>query len=474
MSEKRLHSPPEQGSAPLGRRIRALVASGAAPLPRPRTPRLEPVRRSWLGATWQARIAVRAGITLDDFLRSRLARYVAALPVTPTRLPLEISEDGRVSVRAAPPPAPTPGGDEGWIAPLVQADGPVAREEANGLDVRLALLDGEIEAARRRVDELSRRFGADVASGLVSSPPAVEATAEQLGRPAIRSAAPRRALLSFAAATLAAHTWQIALPFLHGSGLDPAELAAELGRRPGEVAAALAFALGVSAALFGLVHAGLGAGVALACDGPEARRRRFLALGAAGAAALAVLLALAVAALPRPDGVAGTGPSLALLLVAVPVGAALALRSARRLEEARAVDEADALAWDRERALSLAARARRLEEIDLAEDEQRTLERQRDGARRRLRELSARAVEAGAIAREAREAEQAALARLAQGLVGALELDRWEFVRQATARDALELVSPRRRKGADPRPTIFDAPAVPPGAERVEPGRLAS
>jgi hypothetical protein len=83
-------------------------------------------------------------------------------------------------------------------------------------------------------------------------------------------------------------------------------------------------------------------------------------------------------------------------------------------------------------------------------------------------------VEAGAIAREAREAEQAALARLAQGLVGALELDRWEFVRQATARDALELVSPRRRKGADPRPTIFDAPAVPPGAERVEPGRLAS
>jgi hypothetical protein len=433
------------------------------------------VRRSWLGATWQARIAVRAGITLDDFLRSRLGRYVAALPVTPTRLPLEISEDGRVSVRAAPPPAPTPGDDEGWIAPLVQADGPVAREEANGLDVRLALLDGEIEASRRRVDELSRRFGADVASGLVSSPPAVEATAEQLGRPTIRSAAPRLALLSFAAATLAAHTWQIALPFLHGSGLDPAELAAELGRRPGEVVAALVFALGVSAALFGLVHAGLGAGIALACDAPDARRRRFLATGAGGAAALAVLLALAVAALPRPDEFAGAGaPSLALLLVAVPVGAALALRSARRFGEARAVDEADALAWDRERALSLAARARRLEEIELAEDEQRNLERQRDGARRRLRELSARAVEAGAIAREAREAEHAALARLAQGLVGALELDRWEFVRQATARDALELVSPRRRKGADPRPTIFDAPAVPPGAERVEPGRLAS
>jgi hypothetical protein len=156
------------------------------------------VRRSWLGATWQARIAVRAGITLDDFLRSRLGRYVAALPVTPTRLPLEISEDGRVSVRAAPPPAPAPGDDEGWIAPLVQADGPVAREEANGLDVRLALLDGEIEASRRRVDELSRRFGADVASGLVSSPPAVAFSSQRC----IRGTAPgpSKSLLSIAMA----------------------------------------------------------------------------------------------------------------------------------------------------------------------------------------------------------------------------------------------------------------------------------
>ena len=100
MSEYRSHAAVGEPQ-PLAQRIRTLVAYDS-PLPRPKRPRVEPVRRSWLGAYWQTRIAVRAGMPLDDFLRSRLARYVSGLPVPSAKLPLEVTVvDGDVVVRDA-------------------------------------------------------------------------------------------------------------------------------------------------------------------------------------------------------------------------------------------------------------------------------------------------------------------------------------------------------------------------------------
>ena len=132
MSEHRSHGAVAE-PPPLAQRIRTLVAYDS-PLPRPKRPRVEPVRRSWLGAYWQTRIAVRAGMPLDDFLRSRLARYVSGLPVPSAKLPLEVTVvEGDVVVRdaAATPPATAPANDpDGWIAPLVTAEGPSVREEA--------------------------------------------------------------------------------------------------------------------------------------------------------------------------------------------------------------------------------------------------------------------------------------------------------------------------------------------------------
>jgi hypothetical protein len=415
-------------------------------------------------------------MTLDDFLRSRLARYVSALPVPSAALPLAVAvDDGQIAVRPTEAPRPTPpaaDGAEGWIAPLVAAEGPAVREEATGLEVRLTTLGTEVEAARRRADEISRRFSADVAAGLVAAPSEVEATAEQLGRPPVRSAAPRTGLVALAAAAAAAETWQIAVPLLAGAGVDPGALEDEIARRPGEVVSVLLFALGVAAALFVLARGGLAAAGALAEGKGDPPHRRWLAATAAGAAALAALVAAAVAALPRVTSGHSTAPhvSLALLLLAVPVGAALLLAASGRSEDGRAAEEAAALAWDRERARALAERARRLEEIEWAEEEQQGLERQREAARRRLRELSARAVAVARLAAEDAERERAALARLAQGLVAALELDRYEFVRQATARGALELLAARRRKPPEPRPATFEAAASP----EVETGRLAS
>jgi hypothetical protein len=311
-----------------------------------------------------------------------------------------------------------------------------------------------------------------VAAGIVTGPPEVNATAEQLGRPPVRSPAPRSVALGFAAAALAAETWQVAQPLLRANGIEPDALALEAVRRPAEVGFASVFALGVAAGVFALTHAALAAGLELFRGDTDDRRRRFLAASTVGAGTLAALVASAVAALQPDVGHYPPSAAFVLLLLAVPLAAALALRAARRHDEARDLELAAALAWDRERARALAERGRRLEELDWAEEETRRLERQRDAARRRLKEVNARAVAAARIVAESERRERATLARLAQSLVGALELDRYEFVRQASARGAHELVSPRRRP-PEVRPS-FDEATAPVAAPAVEAGRLAS
>ncbi len=415
-------------------------------------------------------------MSLDDFLRSRLARYLASLPVPRSRLPLTVDvEDGLLRVRAVPasPPPPPQDACDPWLAPLVALEGPSVRQEVAELEIRMGMLDGQIEAARRRAEERGHQLASDVAAGIVAAPPDVEASAEQLGRPPIRSGASRALALAFAATALAAETWQVAQPLLRTAGVDPATLRAETARRPGEVVLAAIFALAVGAGLFALAHAGLAATLELFRGDGDDRRRRWLASASLGTGLLATAIASAVASLP--GAAAGPRPPAAafvLLLIAVPLAAALVLRGASGDGEQRAAELAAALAWDRERARSLGERARRLEEVVWAEEESRGLERQRDAARRRLRELSARAVGAARIAAEAEQRERAALARVAQGLAGALELDRYEFVRQASARGAHELFTPRRRSVSDASdPVASDATTEP----QIQPaGRLAS
>jgi hypothetical protein len=455
----------------------ALGIGGDRPLRKRRPPRLEPIRRTWLGAFWHARIAVRAGIALDDYLRSRLARYLAALPVSSAHLPLAVEvEDGQIAVHPVAPPVPASRrSEDSWLEPLVALEGPAIRQEVSELEVRLAMLDGQIESARRRSEELTHRLAADVAAGIVTGPPEVNATAEQLGRPTVRSHAPRTLAIGFAAAALAAETWQVARPLLRAAGIDPSAVGAEVLEHPADVVFAAVFALGVAVGVFALAHVGVGAALALFRGDVDERRRPSLGVAALGAVSMASLVAVAVAALPVPaDGSPPPTAALVLLLVAVPLAAALVVRGARRADELRDQDLAAALAWDRERARALAERGRRLEELAWAEEEERALEHERDAARRRLKELNARAIAAARLATEADGRERAALARLAHTLVGALELDRYEFVRQAAARGAPALVAPRRRKASEPRPAFDEATAPVAAPTPVEAGRMAS
>jgi hypothetical protein len=460
----------------------ALGALREPRLPRPRLVRMEPVRRTWIGAAWHARIALQAGVSLDDYLRSRLARYLAALPVSRARLPLAVEiEDGQLAVRTAPSPAPPASppvavaAEDAWLAPLVAVDGPPARREVSELEVRLVTLDGELERARQRVDERGRQLAADVAVGLVAGPPDVEATAEQLGRPPVRSGAVRGTALAFAAAALAAETWQVALPLLPAMGLAPGALREEAVRSPAEVTLAAVFSLAVATSLFALAHAAVDAAVTLFRGDADDRRRRWLASAALATGGAAALVAAAVAALRPRDAPPLPAPALVLLLLAVPLSAVLALRGSRRDAEGRAADLAAALAWDRERARTLAERARRLEELTWAEDEVRALEARREAARARLRALHARAVEAARLAADCERRGVEELSRLARSLVAALELDRYEFVRQASARGAHELLAPRRRKAPEtaPAPVAVAVGVVAEGAAGPA-GRIAS
>ncbi len=430
--------------------LRLRLATDPA-LPRPRPLRLEPIRRSWLGAFWQARISLRAGVSLEDYLRSRLARYLSALPVPRARLPIWIDvEDAQIiagpheAERRANEAAPA----DAWLSALVGVEGPAVRHEVSELELRLAQLEGEADGARRRSEELARRLAGDVSAGLVPAPSAVEATPEQLGRPDVRSPLPQLALLAFAGLATLAEAWQVAVPLLRSAGMDPAALFDEAARRPVEVAFAAIFGLGIAAGLIGLAHTALGALNALALESgtepAEQRRRGWHWAAATGASLLAVLVALALATLPAP-GTALPAWSSAVLLVAVPVGVTLVLRAGHVLAERRADQVYSALLWDRERARAISERGRRIEEISWSQELEKDLGRQREAARARMRDISARASAASRLAATAEERERAGLARLAQSLVSALELDRYEFIRQATEQGADALLAPRRR-----------------------------
>src|SRR6266496_3682819 len=75
-------------------------------------PKLAPephVARSRVAAALEARLAVRAGVRLGDFLRHRLAKYAARLPLPLEALPVAVTiEGGEPVVRPRPRSRPLP------------------------------------------------------------------------------------------------------------------------------------------------------------------------------------------------------------------------------------------------------------------------------------------------------------------------------------------------------------------------------
>ena len=286
-----------------------LLAAGGA-RPGAARARLDPFRRSWIAAAWQARDAVRGG---HD------ARRLPALPARPLRGGPAGAE--RVACRSrsrwrtgrspcAPSEAPrpaAPGAGRGRRLDRAARRGGGAGGARRGDRARGAARDARRPRWRPRGAAPTRSRAAspgDVAArarrgavrgggdGRAARPPA---GAE---RGAARAASPRSRFRG----RRSRRPGRSRVPLLAGAG-HRSRRARRATRRPGEVASLLLFALGVAAALFALARGGLSAAAALARGEGEPARRRWLAATARGRRRPRALVAAAVASLPRaPTG----------------------------------------------------------------------------------------------------------------------------------------------------------------------------
>jgi hypothetical protein len=419
---------------------RALAAPKIAPEPR--------LARSRLAAAIEARAAVRAGVRLEDFLRSRLAKYAARLPVPLEELPVSIEiSGGEAVVRSKAPPRPFGPRPPSAEPPpraraLVDRDGPGAAREILDAESALDALDERAAALRARIDEHSRAYAEALASGTLAPRPDLDATPEQLGRPPVPSPAPFWALRAFVGGLTLAEAWRFSGPILAAAGLDAAGVDAALRAAPLRAGLALAFAVGAAAAVFAFAAVALARAADALDDAPAPRRRTAGALAAAGAAMFAGGIAVAASSDAQWANAA--------LLVAVPFAAALLARWSSALARRHAGATDAALAWDRERAREALERGRRVEALQTAEAELRAVETARVAARRRVARLQRRAIEAERHAVLAARADARRLDRLSEGIAGALELDRYLFVRLAAERDHAALARPVRAGRLEP------------------------
>ena len=444
----------------------AARAPKARPAPRvPRGPDLRPPRAQPWSSHRAARRAVRAGIAQAEFLRHRLSRHLGALPVAPSRLPVSFSieEDGAVSCRPvdrAPQRAP-------WLESFLRAEGAAAL----GPEIQLAQADAarlaaRIDAQRRRADEMSLELEQATRATELADPDD-DAQARRMGRPPVPLPL-GLALQLFGLALLLAETWQLAIPCLEASGIRTRDLGAELHRNPAGVVLGSIFALGASVSLFVLAHLALRRFLDLFEAQPEPSRRAWRAAVSLGASALAAAVAWSIASV-RPGALRSadfgyTRLTLFLVALAIPITTAWLLRLARRLQDVRDAALALARAWDQEHYRSLAEISRRA--AALAQEQQRLaeLEGDRGAALRKLHALQQRAATAERLAADAAQVEAQDLARVAQAIETALELDRYEYVRQAGERAP----AGARPKAAAPAPTPVPTPVRDPvGLEKA-------
>jgi hypothetical protein len=418
---------------------RALAAPARVAEPR--------LRRSHLAAALDARLAVRSGVRLDDFLRHRLARYASRLPVPLEELPITVDvEGGEAVIRPRParraPVSAAPAEVPAFTRALADREGPYAARELRDAETALDRLDARAAAARARLDALQADLAAALSSGQLAARPDVNATAEQLGRPPVPPALPVHALRAFVAILVAAEAWRFAGPVLAASGIDAAALEHALRTRPVPAALALAFATGAAAAAFTFAGAALARAAAAISSAAEPRRRPLLLAASAVAALLVPGIAAAAGAPERWAGLA--------LLATVPFAGAILWRAATGLAARRDAAAEAALGWDRARAAEAVERGRREEVVARAAAELAAAEAERGVARRRLQQLHRLAVGADRAAAVAARAEASRLDRLSEGLACALELDRYLYIRLAAERSLAPYERPARaaRHGA--------------------------
>jgi hypothetical protein len=424
-------------------------ARALPPVRKPPVEHLAPPRRGWLAGWWSARIAAGSGVRVEEFLRHRLARYLAALPVPPERLPVAISiEDGGDVVVA-----PQAGADRArppWLDGYLRTyGGPSVQPEVLQIQAELARLYTKIQEQRAKVEVAQRE--ADVAAAEPAIAELDGAGGEPLGRPPVPL--PWTAAIQlFGFVLLLAQAWQLALPVLGASGIDTTALTAELVRDPAGVVLGGAFAVGAAVSLFLFADLAVRQAAELFAMLGGRARALWAAVAGLGALGFAAAVSWSIAGLrpgaPSAVDVQYARFTLFLLALALPITTSCLLRLGRRLQARRAEALAAALAWDRAHHRAVSGWSRRAFALAHEERELARFEEDRASALRRLRVLRQRTQLVERRAAEAAEREAQELDRLWHAVSSALELDRYEFLRQAGARGAV-LARPQaaRREG---------------------------
>ena len=402
------------------RAVEARVRRAGQPHAAPRVP------RSALAVSLDARAAVRAGLRLDDFLRQRLAWYATRLPVPLEALPVTAEiQGGEAILRARPSPGVLGPRLGAPAAPSPRDDAWTARSLAEA-EAALAVLAERAEVARGRADATVRELGAALETGAVVSRPPIDATAEQLGRPAVEPSWPVHALRAAAGALLVAEAWRFSGATFARAGVTPDAIEVALRASPLPASLALLSACAVAATAFAFAWLALSRGADASAAWPPGPRARLVL---AAAAASALIVPSVAAAATAADPVSGL-----VLAAALPFAGAALWRGASALEARRGVALGAALAWDRERAHEELARGRRVEACARADAEALLAVARRDAAAERLRALQGVALAAARIAELTARAAAERLDRLAEGLAAALEQDRYAFLRTAGER----------------------------------------
>jgi hypothetical protein len=195
------------------------------------------LRRSAIGAWWEARAAVADGTNMIVFLRHRAADYARRLAEAGWRLPIriELRKDGELELREAVAWANTPT----WAPGEQQKQ--AAEEKALELATEVAEADAALQAA------------AESRNALVAE---IEHEEHEI-RPSIPGSLPIILGRSAVGAAVLAEAFQLAIPWLNMTGVDPSSLSTAFATAPLSVISGFALCALATAVLTWLAHEGL-------------------------------------------------------------------------------------------------------------------------------------------------------------------------------------------------------------------------
>jgi len=426
-----------------------------------------PIRRSRLGAWWAARRAVRAQMTLQDYLQWRRAHYQRRAPQQRYPLPCEVSIVQGEVVRTPNPEADThpgqrlladPAGEETLEAAVVRAlrfrnhsESQLILREFQQYEEEVSRLTARLMEVSETLEERAVDQQREIATGVAPVPATLARARGRRGRP--RQAVPWGPLTCalVIAVTVLVEAWQFALPYLNATGVDVSNLAAEWHRNPLATLLGSSFALAAAAAVFLLWYVVIERTVAIAkrVNAQPWWKTAGQALAPLVLGGLLLLTTCGIGAMRhgfshgardllatlQGQAPAGRGSEAVFVLLTLIVPLAVAYlqhtSSASDIWEQRQHVRAQQVQWDQAEAEALLVRERRAELMRLPAVERDRLERKRDEARRKLRELAeyAQAIEGGI--REWLEAARRFGLAYVHSLVAALEQDRYFFLKAA-------------------------------------------